>query len=149
MDPNIKELSIRKAQIDDSDILLTWRNHPQTRAASRNTEKIDPVEHEKWFIKVLKSENRQIFIVEEQGVPVGTVRVDGRKGLREMSWTVAPEQFGRGIGKWMVKKIADQIEGPLKAEIKIDNYASQKIAENAGFAKVFIKGKMIIYQRTP
>jgi len=96
----------------------------------------------------LKNPKRQIFIIEEDGVAVGTVRVDRLKDICELSWTVSPEHTGRGIGKWMVKKIANQIKGSLKAEIRTDNYASRKIAEFAGFKKKYALDGMIHFYRS-
>ena len=74
---------------------------------------------------------------DESGNEVGVVRFDElRDGSIELSWTVAPEWRGRGIGKKMVSKALGLplvVAKQLKARIKKNNLASQKIAQAVGF----------------
>jgi hypothetical protein len=49
-----------------------------------------------------------------------------------MSWTVAPEARGSGVGKWMVVELAGMLDGPILAEIKEENAASIRIAAHVG-----------------
>lgn len=142
-----KDLFLREAQNRDMDILLEWRNDPRTRYASHNTDPIIPADHAKWFRESLRNPDRQIYIAEEGGHPVGTVRVDYCGGVCELSWTVSPLASGRGIGKWMVKSVADQIKGEIKARVKAGNYASRKIAESAGMTIMVQRGGIIHYLR--
>lgn len=80
-----------------------------------------------WLIGVFGNPDRALYIAEEGGEPVGTVRMDGD----ELSWTVAPKSRGRGVGTRMVQAAMDL--GPRLATIKRDNISSQRIAEKAGF----------------
>jgi RimJ/RimL family protein N-acetyltransferase len=83
----------------------------------------------------LRSADRSLFIVEESGTPVGTVRIDSLPdGQKDLSWTIAPERRGTGIGKQAVKKALDEHpDCAFVARIKATNSASVKIAEHAGF----------------
>ena len=54
------------------------------------------------------------------------------KSKHELSWTVAPDARGRGVGKRMVALAASQILAPIRAEVKSDNISSVRIAEHAG-----------------
>lgn len=128
----------RKATKQDSDILFEWRNDPETKANSSNTGLIKRDEHEAWLDKTLQNPNRILFIVEENREAVGTMRADklSEEDSYELSWTVAPEARGRGLGKKMLMQGVENFKGSnLKAVIKKENIASIKMAEFAGFTK--------------
>jgi len=124
-----KNLILRPAAIQDADLLLAWRNDEQTREASHSRHEVMKEEHLSWLTDTLNNSNKKLFIAEECGVPVGTVRSDYSNGVYELSWTVAPDARGRGIGKRMVAVLAEQIAEPIRAEIKAGNKASLRIAE--------------------
>jgi len=125
-------IRLRSATIQDTDLLLEWRNDPQTRKVSHHTAEVQRDEHISWLTKTLNNANRRLFVAEENGVPVGTVRADLSDGVYELSWTVAPNARGRGVGKRMVALLASQISGPIRAEVKAGNASSIRIAEYAG-----------------
>jgi len=125
-------LELRLATIQDADLLLAWRNNPGTRNASHNTTVVQKKEHISWLTETLSNPTRQLFIAEENCIPVGNVRTDFSDGVYELSWTVDPNARGRGVGKRMVFQLAQQITEPIRAEIKVGNIASVKIAEHAG-----------------
>lgn len=130
-----KNLTFRKATIDDAKILFDWRNDPETRRQSINTGEIIWDKHLEWFKKSLINPNRKIMIAMFQDEEVGTIRLDIEKPYSELSWTVASSARGRGIGTKMVERAVKFFERPLKAQIKPENLASIKIAETAGFEK--------------
>jgi len=127
-------LRLRPATMDDAARLLEWRNDSKTRSASHDGHVISLEEHGAWLERALTRNDIEIFIAEEDGNPVGTVRSESSAGARKLSWTVAPDARGRGIGRVMVKMMADRIRGPLRAEVKVGNTASARIAESAGLA---------------
>ena len=131
----------------DADILLRWRNDPQTRKSSKNSDLIPMKQHVKWLMSSLKDKNRKIHIAERGRVPVGTIRTDYLNGVNELSWTIAPEARGRGIGKEMVALFVKQIDTPIRAEIKIDNDTSKHIAEYADIDLFREENGMLYYQR--
>ncbi|MDG2013116.1 MAG: GNAT family N-acetyltransferase, partial [Pirellulaceae bacterium] len=92
-------IRLRPANQDDIDLLLRYRNDTQTRAASRNQEPVDKHEHSQWLSQTLMRKDRRLIIGEIDGLPVGTARLDIREDQSiEVSWTVAPEMRGQGIG---------------------------------------------------
>jgi len=127
-----KTMTLRPATTQDADLLLEWRNDPETREASHNTVEVLRDEHISWLTKTLNNSNRRLLIAEENGVPVGTVRADLAEGIWELSWTVAPVARGQRVGKRMVVLLAHQISEPIRAEIKAGNIPSARIAEYAG-----------------
>lgn len=126
-------MELRPATMDDAQRLFDWRNDPATRIASHQTGELHFSDHVAWLARALASDSRELYIAEHEGAAVGTVRADLSGAVTELSWTVAPEWRGHGFGKAMVGMLADQIRTPLKAEIKRDNVASQRIALAAGF----------------
>jgi len=125
---------LREATFNDWKILLEWRNNPDTRKNSLNNEVIDIDTHKKWLKKVLSNKNIKLFIVIESDIPVGTVRADydEESNSFKLSWTVAPDYRGKGLGKRMVKLLVDKLNSKVKAEIKKENISSLKIAQYAG-----------------
>ena len=134
-------LTLRPATWADSARLLAWRNDPATRQASRNTAAVAVEEHERWLRGLLADASRTLWIAEERGAAVGSVRVDpcadspadgGEPGERELSWTVAPGARGRGVAKRMVAQAASRLTGVLRAAVRCDNPASARVAESIG-----------------
>lgn len=64
-----------------------------------------------------------------------------------MSWAVAPDQRGRGIGARMVAKFAERFSEPVRAEVKAGNVASRRIAEGAGMTLVRERDGVLYYRR--
>ena len=82
--------------------------------------------------KKIVDDDCRLLIAENDDFPVGTVRADLADGVYELSWTVAPGARGRGFGKQMVAMLANQIDQPIRAEIKTGNESSVRIAQYAG-----------------
>lgn len=130
----------RKATVEDADLLLRWRNDPETRAASRNMEMIEFDDHVKWLNQVLADPHRHLFVVDVDGEPIGTIRADdGPDDATELCWTVAPEAREQGYGKRMLGEFLKHpgLAGKkVWAEIKTDNPASAKMVSDSGFRLV-------------
>jgi len=123
---------LRPATFQDAALLLAWRNDPETRAASHNTSELMKDEHLAWLKNTLNDASKKLFIAEENGLPVGTVRADREDGIHELSWTVAPNERGHGIGKEMLLMMIRELAEPVRAEIKVWNKAAIRMAEHAG-----------------
>ena len=75
----------------------------------------------------LNVDEPHLYIAEIDGVPVGTVRIDGET----INYTIAPEKRGNGYATAMLLE-AHRLFGPKHAEIKPENVASIRAAERAG-----------------
>ena len=95
---------LRVAGPRDSGDLLAWRNDPETRANSRNTDTIARDSHEAWLERVLADPDRRIWVAEADGRKLGTVSA-ARTGpdTVEVSITVAPGLRGSGVGGAMLR----------------------------------------------
>ena len=140
-------LTFRIATIDDADLLLAWRNDPDTRANSHTTGVVTREAHVAWLSTALADPQRAIRIAELDGVAVGTIRLDQAGDHYELSWTIAPSARGKGIGKAMLKATLTQLDKPAHAEIKAGNPASQHIAQHAGMT-LAREENSIFYYRT-
>jgi RimJ/RimL family protein N-acetyltransferase len=125
-------MKLRPATLDDAKLLFDWRNDPLTREASITTEPVAWEGHLKWLQATLQNPRRALLIAETDR-PVGSVRIDWGEPT-ELSWTVAPEARGQGVGRAMVSAAVP--DGMVIAHIKQENVGSQKIAEAAGFRLV-------------
>jgi RimJ/RimL family protein N-acetyltransferase len=123
---------LRPATADDSHLLFAWRNDPATVAASLNPRPVLPDEHERWLAAVLSDPDRQIYIAEEAGRPVGMARSERREGVCELSWSVDPACRGRGLAKQIVTALLDRTPLPVRARIRDGNSASIRVAGHAG-----------------
>lgn len=140
-------MKLRRATLEDADLLLEWRNDLQTIMASHNVKEVSVYEHKLWLAEVLDNPDRNLLIAEASGTPVGTVRADYTKGVYELSWTVAPSARGTGVGKKMVATLARQIAGPIRAEVRAGNESSSRIAEHAGMKFTREDDGVLHYQR--
>jgi RimJ/RimL family protein N-acetyltransferase len=127
-------LSLRKVTFEDWPLLLEWRNDEETRNNSHTTALVAEESHKNWLKHALEDSGKQLYIAEEDEIPVGTVRADFDEALNDylLSWTTSPDARGKGTGKRMVKTLVDLLNTRIRAEIKSGNTASVKIAEFAG-----------------
>jgi RimJ/RimL family protein N-acetyltransferase len=142
-------LVLRRASTSDGHLLYRWRTDPVTRASSHQSGPIDMATHLAWLDAALSNPRREIYIAEADGVPVGTVRVDREADACEVSWTVAQEARGRGVGSRMVAIAAASIPGAIRAEIKPGNPSSIRIAEAAGMRLDREDGGILHFRRGP
>jgi len=140
------EIHFRKAMLNDADLLLRWRNDEGSRKNSNNSAPVLPERHLKWLLQTLADPNRILLIAEHENVPVGTIRFDRlAPETWEMSWTVAPEFRGRGIGKALVGNGTSFVAGEIQAVVKDHNLASIRIAEEAGFKKISHRDGCLVF----
>jgi len=134
------EVRLRPVTIEDAELLFIWRNDPLTRAQSIHTEPVVWENHLDWLETSLQTPDRQLFIA-EQALPaeqttvvLGTVRADKLAEVYELSWTVAPEQRGKGWGRKMVAALIDVLPAGVayQAVVLNTNPASERITLGLG-----------------
>src|SRR5699024_5460179 len=93
-------VTARPATLADSSLLLRWRNDPETRAVSRSTDRVSWEGHTGWYARAVEDPERELYVIERGGAPVGTVRFDALEGPEwEVSITLAPEARGHGLSR--------------------------------------------------
>jgi RimJ/RimL family protein N-acetyltransferase len=131
-------LRLRAATPDDASLIHRWRNHPATRAVSRQTDPIDFEAHQQWMTKVLADERRLLFVAQVGGIPVGVVRLDKLDSHEaEVSLFLDPSLHGLGLGTALLR--SGEAQAPrlgvaaLRATVLPDNAASRRLFESAGY----------------
>lgn len=139
-----KKISLRTATEADMADLLAWRNHPDTRGASFNTDPIAPETHEAWFKKKLASADTVIYIAISGTDKIGTIRFEDNGETIKTSVMLNPAFFGKGLGPKVISLATEKYlrekspAKPIVAEIKTDNTASLKAFAKAGFKESFV-----------
>ncbi len=95
-------LSYRQATKADSLTYLTWANDPLVRAQSFNSEVIDSVAHEAWFIRRLQDPHTHLLLFNEGERAVGQVRLQIAKQEAVIGYSVAESARGAGYGLAML-----------------------------------------------
>lgn len=134
-------IRIRAATLDDAKMLWEWRNEPETRAASFNTQPIGYDEHARWFLKKIADPGTRFLIAADgEGRDVGYARLDIEGDGAEINLSVDKRHRGRGLGAAMIRAASRFAVEELKlrrvvAHIKPDNKASVAAFRRAGFAE--------------
>jgi RimJ/RimL family protein N-acetyltransferase len=141
-------MKLRLATLDDDKLLLKWRNDPITRISSHNKEEVKIREHIKWLRNCIVNPNQFLFIAEKNDIPIGTIRADLFDETYELSWMIAPEARGKGLGKQMVIMLARILASKtIRAEIKRTNRGSIRIALYAGMKFSHRDGEILHFSR--
>ncbi len=143
---------LRNAALEDLEITYTWTNHPQTRRYAFKKGFIPLEEHSEWFAEKIKDQNCIFKLLISEGEPVGSIRYDvkGEEGL--ISYLVAPNQTGKGLGTKLLElsvlglqKERKDIKS-IKGLVKKENIASIKIFEKLGFDKIELEKDVLEFR---
>jgi RimJ/RimL family protein N-acetyltransferase len=135
---SINKLTHREAVMADCSLYMCWTNDSKVRKNAFNTAGVSWEEHQAWFGEQIKSSNSKLLIFESKYGPVGQVRMDGDASQKRISYSVARQFRGRGIGHEMISRIVKKIQlhtSCLIAHVKEDNVASIKIFEKLKFKR--------------
>jgi RimJ/RimL family protein N-acetyltransferase len=132
-------IRIRKAVLGDSDAILTWRNHQETRKYFFNPELIDAESHRIWFSASLGNPDRHMLVAEDQnGHEIGIVRFDVQEKLAVVDIYLIPERRKQGLGVPMLKAAVRWLQEntdvkQVMAEVVPANQSSLRMFAAAGF----------------
>lgn len=128
-------MNIRKALMNDAKDIYDWRNHPEVRKMSFDSNVFSWDSHIEWF----KRKKDSIYIFLHENKKIGSVRFDEMPNVVKINVMVNPEYFGKKYGNKIIKLgtetyMREHGNGkPIVAEIKGDNIASLKAFEKAGY----------------
>jgi predicted dehydrogenase/RimJ/RimL family protein N-acetyltransferase len=134
-------VALRPAGPEDRDRVLAWRNEPDAVAASLTGTAVDPADHAAWFERVLGDPARALWIAEEHGRPVGSIRLDrdaDDPATAEVSIALAPQARGRRLATAALDQAAQAAPhilgvSTLRAVIKPTNEPSLRAFAAAGY----------------
>ena len=134
---------IRRATLEDKNMVLNWRNDKLSRAMSEHKLKIDHKTHNNWFAKQLKSKKNQIYIGS-----LDFLKDFGLVRFKEVSHTTSNVSINlnssyRGLGlsaALLDRAIKHYMQETsilrLQAIINSNNAISIKIFTSLGFVKI-------------
>lgn len=133
------DLRIRNLEADDINDLFSWRNHPDVRKNSFNTNPILWEEHEKWFKKKLAESDTAIYTVCCRDKKIGSIRFEDKGEAVKVNIMLNPDFLGKGFGSKIIRLGTEkfikerQPDKSIHAEIKKDNVASIRAFQKAGY----------------
>ncbi len=130
------ELYLRKANMDDAQDILLWRNDKTTRENSFSKGKISLISHMDWFVRKLDNPDCLMFMMMEGKEKVGHIRVDINGDIGEISYMIAPGSRGKGYGKKILELVEKEISGRVVSLMGLtlkENRASGRCFEVNGY----------------
>ena len=132
-------MRLRPATITDAAFLYQLRCDPEYAAQSFSDPPASLAAHTRWLRGALHSSYLQQWIVEDDdGHPLGMVRVNGFPTPPEVSVALVADARGQGIGT-AVLGLVQQHYPTLRARIKVGNAASRRAFAKAGFRDVAVE----------
>jgi RimJ/RimL family protein N-acetyltransferase len=133
--PRVK---LRQARDEDMDRLREWRNDPEAVRFSVSGTPVTAEEHATWFATRRRDPAARIWIAEEEGSPVGQVRLDVEDGVGSVSIAIAPAHRRRGVGSSVLRAVLEAAANDpkiqtLRALTHPDNLPSRRAFERVGF----------------
>ena len=151
----IKEnIVLRRASMADAELLFEWKNDKTTIENSITKRGVTMDEHLQWLQGVINNPNRQLFILDVDGISVGQLRLDleviADVVTAEISYGLGAEYRGKGLGKVLLEQ-ADTLSVmfkivELKAEVLPHNKASQKLFKSLGYTEEQ-KDELCVYRK--
>ncbi|RZD47024.1 MAG: hypothetical protein CXT78_03045 [Thaumarchaeota archaeon] len=136
-------ITLRRALIEDSKMILDWRNESTTIPWMGSAQSLSFNEHDNWFKKTLNDPNCIFLIIESNSKPVGQIRFhldSSDNNYARVSINITQKMHGKGIaslafskGNTLVKEIG--FASKIFAHVRQDNIGSIKAMENAGYEK--------------
>lgn len=142
-------MRLRPATPRDLFRLWRWRNDPIVRANSASTGYVGLIEHARWFLRSLRSEDRRLFVVMVEGRAAGSVRIDFAPGFAEASIALAEWARGNGNGTRAIRLLtrkARKVNRRVIARIRVNNSASIMAFYKAGYRIVARGGGFVVME---
>lgn len=128
----MSHLRLRHVEENDIELIFNWSNDNEVRKNSFHTETIKWEEHVNWFKNIIENKNVYFFILENDGRPIGQIRITFEKNDEGIiSFSISKEFRGFGFGKEILRLAEEQlnkinVKCQLIGLVKKDNIASRK-----------------------
>ncbi len=130
---------MRRAENEDSKMMLRWANDDETRRMSYTTSRISWKMHAAWFDARLKDPSCLLLVgMDRSDSPLGSARIESRGKRGSLSLTIDPRHRGKGHGSRMISmacRMGANILGlrGFDAFLKKINTPSRRAFEKSGF----------------
>lgn len=136
---------------DDADLIVSWRNDPDTARAFPPQEPWTLEGQQNWYHDVyLRDPSLNLYFVELDGWPIGTVGMKVKDGTFEMMWMMLGEKGYARLGymrQGMRKLMEAYGPGHYWGRVMPDNGAGLRFQVSNGFSIVGAKDGMILISR--
>ena len=134
-------IELLPAEEEHCEDVYKWRTAPENLEFSHNNNEFTLDSHEKWYKKIITSDDSDLLIAYKEDAPLGVVRFDYSDDRALISLYLVPGMHGKGWGfplllaanNWVVNNKPDVKE--IKAEVIKKNIASKIIFFDAGYAQ--------------
>ena len=129
-----EHVMLRRAELADCERVYEYNFAPDVRAVSGSQVAVPYADHARWFGRRIADPTYPIWIVEQAGQAVGTVRIDRLDASGRISIALSAEARGRGTGRRAIALACASWDGPVIAEIHPSNDRSRACFVACGFA---------------
>lgn len=138
-------LNYRELEIEDSDLILKWRNSLRLQKASHERKRFRIREHQDWFFKTRKTRKDIIFSETKNDLPIGMISLekDKHQGFSgncfELSKFIGEENFsGKGLAFEATNAVLNYFKKNEKVDFffaitRSDNFSNIKLNKKVGF----------------
>ena len=146
---------LRRATAQDSDLLFSWVNSPDSLSAKAlKKEPIARADHEAWLARRLCDVGTTLHMIELEGISIGQVRLQqDETGAYTVDIFVDFNHRGQGLALWAVKEAVKQLgraqpEALVVALVRVENQPSASLFSRAGFSEVRRSDTFLTFERT-
>jgi len=147
-------MRIRLVTSQDSRLIFSWRNDPQTRKMSLNSQEIPWITHCRWLERSITNPRILLLICEHETFheEIAIVRFDLSDDAAEVSINVSPHMRGKKIAKRCLKMAISflKIQSPevkiITALVKDINFASHSVFKSLEFKPIKKEKNIIVYE---
>jgi len=144
------KINLRKVKSQDLKEVFDLSNQDYVRRYSINKDKIEWVDHVKWFNSVLKDKNTVFYVVTDKSESfLGQIRYKITQNSATISISLSEKLKGKGLSKEIlsksIKKIFEEEQSvkDIIAFVSEDNIASKKIFEGLNFKRLKYEDSMM------
>jgi UDP-2,4-diacetamido-2,4,6-trideoxy-beta-L-altropyranose hydrolase len=127
---------VRRAGPADAALYFGWTNDPDTRRNSFNPALVEWPGHREWFRAKLTDPAVRMYIMENDGLPVGEIRFNLAGARAEINFSVAAAQRGKGFGTRLLELGTAALQAEAGRPVAFIGYVKPA---NLSSAKAFLK----------
>lgn len=130
---------LRLVTKQDKDLLLKWANDSLVRQNSFNSKMIEKDEHDRWFNRLLESDNEFLYIYVVNDSEAGQVRITLNGNTAEIHYSISNAIRRNGLAKRMLNLIKEELQNNYPqienviAKVKSSNDISKHILQSLGY----------------
>jgi RimJ/RimL family protein N-acetyltransferase len=142
-------IRLRRATPDDVRLYYEWAIDGDVRRQSFSDGEIAYEDHVNWFERRIADPNSHLFVLLDNGAPVGQIRFTVQGQTAEIGYSIAREARGRGLARTLVQLGVAAMAGSdvttFVARVKPDNEPSIKAFIGCGFEQGEASDHRIFY----